>query len=190
MKMLIAAAAVLTAGLALPASAAADYGYTSARTSMRYGPSVEYQRITIIPRRQRVYVRRCTPRYVWCEVQYRRRSGWVSANHLMHERYRRPYNRLGFQLSLPLFDFYAHIGDFDQDRRKRYRRYRHNDTYYHNQKRRSQWEHRRHQQQRQERGVQGRTDNRKDGRDERRTRDRKDDRKDDDRKRRGENRPR
>lgn len=191
MKILIAAAVALTAGLALPASAAADHGRTtayygrtsadyvrtSAGTSMRYGPSREYRRFAYIPRGQRVHVRRCTPRYAWCEVRYRQRSGWVDARILVEGRYGRHYGSPGFQLTVPLFDFYASIGNFDQDRGRRYRRHRHNDDYYQNLQRNTQHSH------------DGRRGHRTDGRHEQRTDDEKDDQKDDGKKRSGHKRP-
>jgi uncharacterized protein YraI len=184
MKILIAAAVALTAGLALPASASADhrrtsadYGRTSAGTSMRYGPSREYRRFAYIPRGGRVYVRRCTPRYAWCEVRYRRRTGWINAYYLVDGRYGRRYGSPGFTLSLPLFDFYANIGNFDQDRNRRYRRHRHNDDYYHNLRQRRQSH---------QRGR--RSHRRTDGRHEQRTED-ENDKKDDGKKRSGHKRP-
>lgn len=185
MKILIAAAVALTAGLALPASAAADhgrssaykYGRTSAGTSMRYGPSTEYRRFAYIPRGRRVYVSRCTPRYAWCEVRYRRRSGWINAYYLVDGRYGRRYGSPGITLSLPLFDFYANIGNFNQDRNRRYRRHRHSDDYYQNLRRSKRSHHR------------GRRSQRTDGRHEQRTDDENDDQKDDERKRSGHKRP-
>ncbi len=136
MRLLTTAALALASSLALPASAAADHGNVSVSLSLRYGPSMEYRRITVIPDGRRVYVRRCTPGYRWCEVRYGRHIGWVRARYVIHPRYGRPYSYLDARLSLPLFDFFGHISDFDRDRRYRYRRHRHGDAYYHNLRRR------------------------------------------------------
>lgn len=130
MKSLIAAAAVLAAGLACPVSASADHGRTSDRVNLRYGPSLEYRPVVVIPRGRPVEVRRCTPGHEWCEVHYGRYVGWVRADFLLHPRFGRPYNVLGPELTLPVFDFFGHIEDYDRDRRYRLREYRHDDDWY------------------------------------------------------------
>lgn len=140
MRVLIATMMALTAGLALPSAAAADHGRTSARIHLRFGPSLDYRSIVVIPRGRRLYVRRCLPGLRWCEVQYGRYVGWCRADYLYHEHYRRPFSRVGVEVHVPLFEFFAHISDFDRDRHRRYRRHRHSDDYYHRLKR----HHRRH----------------------------------------------
>jgi uncharacterized protein YraI len=136
MRHLIAAVAVLAAGLALPVAASAEPGRTADRVNLRYGPSLEYRRVVLIPRGSPVEVRRCTPGHEWCEVGFGRYVGWVRTDYLLHPGHGRLYNVVGPELSLPVFDFNAHIDDFDRDRRYRNPDARHDDAWYRDMQRR------------------------------------------------------
>ncbi len=127
--MLIGASAVA------PQSALASYGRTTeARVytdlNLRYGPSTDYYVILTIPRHAYVDILRCQPRRNWCEVRYRHYTGWVAARYLYHPRYDRSYDRWYDRDRVSSFDYFAHIGDWDYDRGRRYRHCRWGDDYY------------------------------------------------------------
>jgi len=139
------AVAVLAGGTVLaPTAALADHGNygnsnnnsSSARVSVdlniRYGPSIDYYVIDVVPRGRNVSIIRCQPRRDWCEVRFRGRTGWVYADYLYHPRYNRSYRHWNDRDYVIGFDFFANIFDHDRDRRHRYHNRRYNDDYYRN----------------------------------------------------------
>lgn len=139
-KVAMSLALLLGASMAAPNAAHANHGSynnsAAARVSVdlniRYGPSIDYYVVDVIPRGRNVSIQRCLPRRDWCEVRYRGRTGWVYSQYLYHPRYNRSYDRWDNNDFVIAFDFFANIFDHDRDRRHRYHRDQWSDDYYRN----------------------------------------------------------
>jgi uncharacterized protein YraI len=79
MKLGIAFALVLAAGLAGPAAAQSRTGYTNADANLRTGPDSGYPRIKAVPYGERVEIHGCINDWSWCDVEWRRDRGWMAA---------------------------------------------------------------------------------------------------------------
>lgn len=98
--------------------------------NMRYGPSIGYHVLRVIPQGRPVDVLRCMPNRDWCEVSFNGRNGWVVAYYLDHPRYGVSYDQWDSSDWVRVFDFFLNITDYDNDRRHRYDGYRWGDDYY------------------------------------------------------------
>lgn len=101
----------LTLGLCFAGAAFADV--TTARTvediALRIGPDWRYERIGLVPKGRKVEVIRCLKRYNWCEIRWRKLSGWTSASRLRDTRDRftdEPLNFYGSKLGITTYNFY------------------------------------------------------------------------------------
>ncbi len=133
MMLAVAAVAFMVSGFAMPSAAQAATAYVSTDLNMRYGPSLDYRSFDVIPRGRTVEVLDCLPRRDWCEVEYRGYTGWVSSNYL-HTASDRRYNYGHASVSVPIFDFFFFLSDFDNDRNYRYENRRHDDHWYESQR--------------------------------------------------------
>lgn len=80
---LVAAFAVVFAGLMLPASAQVSQATTTtANLNMRSGPGTQFAVITQVPRGTWVHAFGCTNPVAWCQLVFNGRQGWVSATYL------------------------------------------------------------------------------------------------------------
>ena len=84
----------LLLGLALPASASADYATTVSAVNLRAGAGVGFARLATIPGGASVWVEFCQP--LWCKVIWRKIGGWVSARYL----------DIGYEEPAPTYDDY------------------------------------------------------------------------------------
>ena len=135
-----ALAATMLVGSAVVAPQAAlanhsDYGRTadaqvSVDLNIRFGPSTDYYVVDRVPRGGYVEIIRCLPNRNWCEVSYGRHRGWAASRYLYNTRYDRSYDRWDDNDLVVVFDFFAHILDWDNDRRHRYDDRRWDDDYY------------------------------------------------------------
>jgi uncharacterized protein YraI len=67
-------------GLALPASASAEYATTIGAVNLRAGAGAGFARLATIPAGEAVWVELCKPK--WCRVVWRTLRGWASAAYL------------------------------------------------------------------------------------------------------------
>lgn len=67
---------------ALPATAFAARGYSTANVHMRAGPSTGYPIVTTVPARGAVDIHGCLSNRAWCDVTWHGYRGWVSARYL------------------------------------------------------------------------------------------------------------
>ena len=76
----IANIVIVAAGIAASTPADAAVTRTTAHLNMRFGPGVDYRRVTTIPPGQVVNVHGCPSN--WCVVSWRRHKGYVSGRYL------------------------------------------------------------------------------------------------------------
>ena len=136
----LAVTIVVGGAVVAPQAALADhnesyYGRTAearvtVNLNIRYGPSTDYYVVHRVPRGHTVQIIRCLPNRNWCEVSYGRHRGWASSRYLYNTRYDRSYDRWDDNDLVIVFDFFANILDWDNDRRHRYNDYRWDDDYY------------------------------------------------------------
>ena len=123
MKLLHLAAFALVLGLIAVPQTANAATYTTTSLNMRAGPGVNYARVGVIPAGRAVRVWGCARRGRWCEVSYRRHSGWVSSAYLTNRRAHvrrrpgfgiyvgpRPYYPYRRYYRRPRGDFYFYFG--------------------------------------------------------------------------------
>lgn len=133
MTIAVASVAFVASGFAMPTAAEASEAYVTTSLNMRYGPSTDYRTFDVIPYGRTVEVLDCLPRRDWCEVEYRGYTGWVSSRYLEPVNDRR-YNYGHANVSVPIFDFFFFITDFERDRRNRYDNRRYDNHWYERQR--------------------------------------------------------
>ena len=112
---LAAAASVLIAGLAVPASANAATAYVTHSLNMHTGPGARYPVIAVVPRGNPVEVIHCTYGYGWCEVVFDDEEGWVSGHYLRDD----DYEMLSYYaplIGIPLYRYY-YYDNYDHRRK-------------------------------------------------------------------------
>jgi uncharacterized protein YraI len=82
MKLGIAFAFVLAAGLTGPAAAQSHIGYTNTDANLRTGPDSGYPPIETVPYGERLVIHGCINDWSWCDVEWRRDRGWMAAAYL------------------------------------------------------------------------------------------------------------
>lgn len=117
----LAAAGVLLAGVAVPASASASPAYATRNIELREGPGTQYSIITMIPPGHPVDVIHCTFGYGWCEVVFLDYEGWASGFYLRDDSYYVLYD-YGPRLGIPIYRWTRRDLQRRRDFRKRYRR--------------------------------------------------------------------
>lgn len=80
LSALLIAFAIFTGSSVVPPSAEAAVTYTTRHLNLRFGPGVDYRRVTTIPPGQIVNVHGCPSN--WCAVSWRRHRGYVNARYL------------------------------------------------------------------------------------------------------------
>jgi len=197
LKKTIVGAAIIAATL-ISTGASAAHGDNNRRNidarvstdlNMRYGPSREYRVMRTIPQGRGVDILRCLPRRDWCEVRFRRDTGWVSSNYLYssNRHGNRRYSQWDSRDWVVAYDFFRHITNRDRDRGHRYDNYRWANDYYDGVHRNGRRGHDRHANRSDRRRHEARQERRQDRREARRDA-RRDDRREDRREARREER--
>jgi uncharacterized protein YraI len=90
----------LMLGMAMPATASADYAVVTNAVHLRVGPGVGFARLATIPGGASLWVEFCRPK--WCNVIWRNLRGWVA----------RSYLGIGYGPPAPRYDQYYYY-DYD-----------------------------------------------------------------------------
>lgn len=86
--------------LTAPAFAAGHVAYATRDVNLRAGPGAYYRVIDVIPDDAKIWVNYC--RHSWCNVEYRRWQGWMSAYYVEYPETVEPANtHIYFQFGDP-----------------------------------------------------------------------------------------
>lgn len=107
--------------LTAPAFAAGHVAYATRDVNLRAGPGAYYRVIDVIPDDARLWVNYC--RHSWCNVEYRRWQGWMSAYYLEYPDTAEPSNtHIYFEFGdpdidddIPVWPHYRHHHHYQRD---------------------------------------------------------------------------